>query len=81
MLDGERRLGIARALRQGISDESPFQDFREYLELVLETLAQQQLGLLLMLDEFDKLQEEQIRESMEPDVPDCGPIPCDHGNF
>jgi len=34
------------------------------------------------IDPFDDpVQEEQIREAMEPEVPDCGPIPCDHGNF
>ena len=70
LLDGERRLGIARSLRQGISEESPFQDFREYLELVLETLAQQQLGLLLMLDEFDKLQEGIDKGVTSPQVPE-----------
>ncbi|REJ90690.1 MAG: hypothetical protein DWQ35_15940 [Planctomycetota bacterium] len=70
LLDGERRLGIARSLRQGISDESPFQDFREYLELILETLAERQLGLLLMLDEFDKLQEGIDKGITSPQVPE-----------
>lgn len=70
LLNGERRLGIARSLRQGISDESPFQDFREYLELVLETLSEKQLGLLLMLDEFDKLQEGIDKGVTSPQVPE-----------
>ncbi|ODA32136.1 N-6 DNA methylase [Planctopirus hydrillae] len=70
LLDGDRRLGIARSLRQGISEESPFQDFREYLELVLETLAKKQLGLLLMLDEFDKLQEGIDKGVTSPQVPE-----------
>jgi len=37
------------------------------------------------IDPFDDpAQEEQIRESFEPpqmEVPDCGPIPCEQGNF
>lgn len=70
LLDEKRRLGIARSLRQGISDEGPFQDFREYLGLVLETLAQRQLGLLLMLDEFDKLQEGIDKGITSPQVPE-----------
>src|SRR5262249_20093842 len=57
VLDGERKLGISRALRNGISEASPFLDFREYVELVLEELNKHGLGLLLMLDEIDKLQE------------------------
>lgn len=69
-LDGDRRLGIARSLRQGISQEAPFQDFREYLELILETLAKQNLGLLLMLDEFDKLQEGIDKGITSPQVPE-----------
>ena len=70
VLDGDKRLGIPRALRQGISDETPFQDFREYLKLILETLAEQQLGLLLMLDEFDKLQEGIDKGITSPQVPE-----------
>ncbi|MFC1652134.1 N-6 DNA methylase [Planctomycetota bacterium] len=70
ILDGDRRLGIARSLRQGISEEAPFQDFREYLELILETLAKQNLGLLLMLDEFDKLQEGIDKGITSPQVPE-----------
>ena len=70
VLDSDRRLGIARALRNGISDETPFADFREYLALVLETLAKQGLGLLLMLDEFDKLQEGIDKGVTSPQVPE-----------
>jgi type I restriction enzyme M protein len=70
ILDSDRKLGIARSLRQGISDEAPFQDFREYLELILDTLAQRQLGLLLMLDEFDKLQEGIDNGITSPQVPE-----------
>lgn len=70
VLDGDRRLGIARSLRKGISEEAPFQDFREYLEMILETLAEQGLGLLLMLDEFDKLQEGIDNGVTSPQVPE-----------
>lgn len=69
-LDANRRLGIARSLREGISEEAPFQDFREYLELILETLAEKELGVLLMLDEFDKLQEGIDKGITSPQVPE-----------
>ena len=52
-----RTLGIARACREGITKESPFTDFKEYTELILAVLAKKNLGLFLMLDEFDKLQQ------------------------
>lgn len=70
VLDSDKKLGIARALRQGISDEAPFADFREYVALVLDTLAEQGLGLLLMLDEFDKLQEGIDKGVTSPQVPE-----------
>jgi|TARA_R110000868_G_scaffold409926_4_gene696576 type I restriction enzyme M protein len=70
VLDGDKKLGIARALQQGISEEAPFQDFREYLETIIETLAEQQLGLLLMIDEFDKLQEGINNKVTSPQVPE-----------
>ena len=54
---GKPALGVARACREGIGSDSPFADFREYLELVLSILEPLSLGLVLMLDEFDKLQE------------------------
>jgi type I restriction enzyme M protein len=57
ILDENRKLGVERSVRNAISEEAPFADFREYVELTLETLAKQDLGLLLLLDEFDKLQE------------------------
>jgi len=56
LLLGER-LGVAKSCRKGISKESPFTDFREYFELVYEILDKKNLGIILMLDEFDKLQE------------------------
>lgn len=54
---GKPALGIARACREGIGEAFPFSDFRDYLEAALSVLEPLGLGLVLMLDEFDKLQE------------------------
>lgn len=54
---GKPALGVARASRDGISEAAPFADFRDYLDVVMNLLQERGLGLLLMLDEFDKLQE------------------------
>ncbi len=67
---GGRPLGIARACRLGISSDAPFADFREYLSVVLNVLSERQVGLLLMLDEFDKLQEGIAHGVTSPQVPD-----------
>lgn len=67
---GKPALGVARACREGISAESPFTDFREYLELVLTVLEPLGLGLVLMLDEFDKLQEGIDNGVTSPQVPE-----------
>ncbi len=63
-------IGIARACREGISEEAPFSDLKEYVEQVLELLENQSLGLLLMLDEFDKLQEGIENGVTSPQVPE-----------
>lgn len=68
--NGKPALGVARACREGISTESPFADFREYLELVLTALEPLELGLVLMLDEFDKLQEGIDNGVTSPQVPE-----------
>jgi len=52
-----RKTVIKDACRDGISEGSPFSDFLDYAEVALEKLAERGFGLLLMLDEFDKLQE------------------------
>ncbi|MFP4237383.1 MAG: N-6 DNA methylase [Desulfonatronovibrio sp.] len=57
MLLPGKSLGIERSCRKGITLETPWADFREYLGAVMQVLARKNLGLLLMLDEFDKLQE------------------------
>lgn len=67
---GKPALGVARACREGIGAESPFIDFREYLELVLAVLEPLRLGLVLMLDEFDKLQEGIDNGVTSPQVPE-----------
>ena len=67
---GEPALGIASACRDGISDDSPFNDFRDYLEVVLSLLEPLQLGIVLMLDEFDKLQEGIDNGVTSPQVPE-----------
>lgn len=64
------KLGIADAVRPAIRDDAPFTYFREYLELLLEPLAEKKLGLLLLLDEFDKLQEGIDRGVTSPQVPE-----------
>lgn len=67
---GKPALGVARACREGIGSESPFTDFREYLELVLTVMEPLGLGLVLMLDEFDKLQEGIDNGVTSPQVPE-----------
>ncbi|MDD3813126.1 MAG: N-6 DNA methylase [Desulfocapsaceae bacterium] len=65
-----KKIGIARACRQGISEEHSFADFRDYAEMALETMEERQLGILLMLDEFDKLQEGIDNGVTSPQVPE-----------
>lgn len=63
-----KRFGIAS--RESISEASPFSDFCHYIEFVLEVLVEKKLGLLLMLDEFDKLQEGIDNKVTSPQVPE-----------
>lgn len=67
---GKPALGVAQACREGISIKAPFDDFREFLEVVLAILEPLGLGLVLMLDEFDKLQEGIDSGVTSPQVPD-----------
>jgi type I restriction enzyme M protein len=67
---GKPALGIGRACREGIGNESPFADFRDYLETLLPILKSLGLGLVLMLDEFDKLQEGIGSGVTSPQVPE-----------
>jgi len=64
------KLGIAKACREGIGEASPFSDFRDYVEVALDFLAGRNLGLLLMLDEFDKIQEGIDSGVTSPQVPE-----------
>jgi type I restriction enzyme M protein len=65
-----KKIGIAKACRSGISDEHSFADFRDYVEVALEALAEKRLCILLMLDEFDKLQEGIDNGVTSPQVPE-----------
>lgn len=67
---GKPALGVARACREGIGSETSFSDFRDYIELVLSVLEPIGLGLVLMLDEFDKLQEGIDSGVTSPQVPE-----------
>lgn len=61
---------IGKACKNGISVETPYTDFREYLTTILSILAKRNLGLLLMLDEFDVLQEGIDHGVTSPQVPE-----------
>ena len=61
---------LTEACREGISEEEPFVDFREFFESAAETLALHNLKLLLMLDEFDKLQQGIDEGTTSPQVPE-----------
>jgi type I restriction enzyme M protein len=65
-----KKIGIAKACRNGISDDHPFADFRDYAETALEAVAEKQLGILMMLDEFDKLQDGIDNGVTSPQVPE-----------
>ena len=54
----------------GISEDAPFSDFHDYLRYVLEKLEEHDLRLLLMLDEFEKLQEGIDSGITSPQVPE-----------
>jgi type I restriction enzyme M protein len=70
ILPAGKKIGIAGACRKGISEEAPFTDFRDYAEVVLDTVSKHKLGILLMLDEFDKLQEGIDNKVTSPQVPE-----------
>ncbi|EIV1774426.1 N-6 DNA methylase [Vibrio vulnificus] len=67
---GKPALGIARSCKAGIGEDSPFIDFRDYLEVLLSVLEGKQLGIVLMLDEFDKLQEGIDNGVTSPQLPE-----------
>ncbi len=57
VLPAGEKYGITKACHDGITEESYFSNFRDYLEVALDFLGELHLNLLLLLDEFDKLQE------------------------
>lgn len=61
-------LALMRGLREAFSDDGPFEAFELYLQAVLEEAKPRRL--LLMLDEFDKLQEGIDAGITSPQVPD-----------
>lgn len=63
-------LGVGKACHEGISDSSPFNDFQDYLEVILHVLEEVKIGLVIMLDEFDKLQDGIDRGITSPQVPE-----------
>ncbi|MBU5637505.1 N-6 DNA methylase [Geomonas sp. Red69] len=67
---GKPPLRITGPCREGIGHESPFSDFRDYLEKILSLLEPLGLSLVLMLDEFDKLQEGIDNGVTSPQVPE-----------
>ncbi len=71
---GAQQLGTARliskACREGISEAEPFVDFSVYLDDIDKVLSPLKLGLVLMLDEFDKLQEGIDSGITSPQVPE-----------
>ena len=70
VLPAGKKIGIARACRDGIGEDSPFADFRDYAEVALDAVEEKKLGILLMLDEFDKLQEGIDNGITSPQVPE-----------
>ena len=61
---------IRKACQNGISEHSPFADFRDYLEVLLAVSESKSLSILLMLDEFDKLQDGIDNGVTSPQVPE-----------
>jgi type I restriction enzyme M protein len=61
---------IKTAIKELISIDSPFYDFQSYLEELLEELKASSTGIVIMIDEFDKLQEGIDNEVTTPQVPE-----------
>ena len=67
---GRRDPKVVDLVREGIKSDAPFTYFREYIELVVEWLASRDLRLLILLDEFDKLQDGIESGITSPQVPE-----------
>ena len=70
ILQAGKKIGIRKACKEGISEDSPFDDFLDYIEVALDATQSSNLGILLMLDEFDKLQEGIDNKITSPQVPE-----------
>lgn len=70
VLLGGKGLGIAKACRNGIGSDAPWEDFLEYASLVTNILAEHGRGLVVMIDEFDKLQEGIDNGITSPQIPE-----------
>ncbi len=69
-LPAGKKDGIRKASQEGIRDKAPFDDFLDYVEIVLDATESFDLGFLIMLDEFDKLQEGIDNGITSPQVPE-----------
>lgn len=67
---GRRDPKVVDLVREGIKADAPFTYFREYIELLVEWLASRDLRLLILLDEFDKLQDGIESGITSPQVPE-----------
>jgi type I restriction enzyme M protein len=63
-------IGIAKASRKGISEDAPWEDFQDYLATILKLLRSMDRGMVLMIDEFDKLQEGIDNGVTSPQIPE-----------
>jgi type I restriction enzyme M protein len=63
-------IGIAKASRMGISEDAPWEDFQDYLATILKLLRSMDRGMVLMIDEFDKLQEGIDNGVTSPQIPE-----------
>jgi type I restriction enzyme M protein len=70
--DGSRffQRQVKKSIKELISVDTPFFDFQSYLEEILEDLKQSKTGIVIMIDEFDKLQEGIDNGVTTPQVPE-----------
>ncbi len=67
---GRRDPRVVDLVREGIKIDAPFTHFRGYIELLVEWLKPHDLRLLILLDEFDKLQDGIESGITSPQVPE-----------
>ena len=61
---------VKGAVKNFISQNNPFYDFEAYLEEILSIVKEHNLGIVIMVDEFDKLQEGIDNGVTTPQVPE-----------